>query len=119
MKVGENMVDRLSWQAATAAQESVWFAQQLRPDDVALYNCAAYLDMPGAPDIAVLDAAVRRVVAETEAVRTRFAFTDGGLVRSVVSDVSATLAVIDLRDENDPAETALRGCVGASPNPST
>ena len=101
------MVDRLSWQAATAAQESVWFAQQLRPDDVALYNCAAYLDMPGAPDIAVLDAAVRRVVAETEAVRTRFAFTDGGLVRSVVSDVSAALAVIDLRDENDPAETAL------------
>ncbi len=47
MKVGENMVDRLSWQAATAAQENVWFAQQLRPDDVALYNCAAYLDMPG------------------------------------------------------------------------
>src|SRR5699024_5342595 len=101
------MVDRLSWQAATAAQESVWFAQQLRPDDVAPDTSALHAHVPGARDTAVLAAGGRRLGAESEAVRTRFAGTDGGLVRSVVADVPATLAVIDLRDENDPAETAL------------
>ncbi|WP_051473471.1 non-ribosomal peptide synthetase [Saccharomonospora piscinae] len=101
------MVDRHSWQAATAAQESVWFGQQLRPDDAALYNCAAYLDVAGVLDVAVLDAALRRVVAETEAVRTRFSFTDGGLARSVVSTSDTTLTAVDLRDEAAPVDAAL------------
>ena len=52
----------------TAAQHGVWVAQQLDPTSP-LFNCALYLELPSADH---LGEAVRRVVAETEALRVRF-----------------------------------------------
>ncbi|MEO6089056.1 MAG: amino acid adenylation domain-containing protein, partial [Umezawaea sp.] len=52
----------------TAAQHDVWVAQQLDPASP-LFNCGLYLELP---DGEHLGEAVRRVVAETEALRVRF-----------------------------------------------
>ena len=52
----------------TSAQHDVWVAQQLDPASP-LFNCALYLELPSADRV---DDAVRRVVAETEALRVRF-----------------------------------------------
>ncbi|GAA3093427.1 non-ribosomal peptide synthetase [Streptosporangium carneum] len=62
----------------SSAQLGVWVAQRLDPASPR-YNCGAYLKIDGPVDVGLLRAAVLRAVAETEALRVRFA-EDGGRV---------------------------------------
>ncbi|WP_432046073.1 amino acid adenylation domain-containing protein [Streptomyces asiaticus] len=100
----------------SAAQLGVWVAQQLDPDSP-LYNCGAYLEIDGPVDTGVLGEAVRRAVAETEALRSYFTEdTDPGedtertedprLWQLVVPAEPTSLRVRDLRDEADPEAAA-------------
>ncbi|MER0241887.1 condensation domain-containing protein [Streptomyces sp. HSW2009] len=59
----------------SAAQLGIWVAQQLQPDSP-LYNCGSYLEIAGPIDAELLAEAVRRAVAETEALRS--SFTEAG-----------------------------------------
>ncbi|MDX2604376.1 amino acid adenylation domain-containing protein [Streptomyces caniscabiei] len=89
----------------TSAQHGVWVAQRLAPDSP-LYTCGIYYDVPGPVDRALLARAVRRTVAETEALRVRF-HEDGETVRQTVDpSVQGELEYVDLGDAADPAAAA-------------
>ena len=57
------------------AQQRIWFAEQLRPDQAA-YNMPAVLDVRGCFDIAAAERALSRIVARHETLRTRFIADD-------------------------------------------
>ncbi|MGC0327318.1 enterobactin synthetase component F [Streptomyces sp. SAI-170] len=82
----------------TTAQTGMWFAQQLDAGNP-IYRAAEYVDIHGPVDLSLLRAALRRAVADTEALRVRFETDDEGEVWQVV-DASAqwTLPVVDLRE---------------------
>ncbi|WP_256962316.1 amino acid adenylation domain-containing protein, partial [Streptomyces sp. NRRL B-24572] len=88
----------------TAAQLGVWVAQRLEPESP-LYQCAVRYDS-GPLDADVLQEAVRRAVAGTDALRARFG-DDGEVFQVVRASVDAPLTVVDLRAEHD-AEAAAR-----------
>ncbi|MEU0229178.1 amino acid adenylation domain-containing protein, partial [Streptomyces sp. NPDC006284] len=82
-------------------------AQQLSPDSP-LYNCATYFEIAGHVDAGVLTEAVRRTVAETEALRVRFD-EDGDELRQTVEPVGDGIPVhvLDLTTEPAPDTAAL------------
>lgn len=88
----------------TAAQRGVWTAELLEPD-TAQYTCLSFVDLPAALDVAVLCLALETVVAETEALRTRFLMLDGRPVQEIAATGVAKLEVVDLRGSSD-AESA-------------
>ncbi|GGQ76346.1 non-ribosomal peptide synthetase [Couchioplanes azureus] len=88
----------------TAAQLGVWYASRLAPDNPA-YQAGEYVELHGV-DVATLRAAIRRTVAETEALRVRFVQGDDGAVRQRVADVPAPVPVVDLRGEPDARDHA-------------
>ncbi|MBT2398893.1 non-ribosomal peptide synthetase, partial [Streptomyces sp. ISL-100] len=84
----------------------VWVGQQLAPESP-LYNCATYFEISGRVDAALLTEAVRRAVAETEALRVRFVENGDGLSQIVGpagDDVRVT--VLDVSAEPDPDAAA-------------
>ncbi|MFH8408889.1 amino acid adenylation domain-containing protein [Streptomyces sp. NPDC018019] len=87
----------------TAAQTGMWFSQQLDTENP-IYRAAEYVDIHGPVDLAVLSAAVRRAVADTDAVRVRFETDEDGGVWQV-PDLAADwpLPVVDLRDPHGTA----------------
>ncbi|MFC9757996.1 non-ribosomal peptide synthase/polyketide synthase [Streptomyces sp. NPDC056921] len=91
--------------ALTAAQHGVWVAQQLQPDDP-MFVCGVHVDTTIPLDPGLLDRAVRRAVAETEALRVRFT-DDGQTVRQRLDPgTEGVLTVVDLRAERDPGAAA-------------
>jgi amino acid adenylation domain-containing protein/non-ribosomal peptide synthase protein (TIGR01720 family) len=96
----------------TAAQFGLWLAQRLDPDNPT-YNLAEYVDLTGPVDPVSFEAALRRVVADTEALRARVAEpTPGAPVLLVDPTVDWSLTVLDLRAEADP-EAAARAWMRA------
>ncbi|MFJ1846533.1 MULTISPECIES: condensation domain-containing protein [unclassified Streptomyces] len=77
----------------SAAQMGVWVAQQLSPDSP-LYNCATCFEISGRLDAELLTEAVRRTVAETEALRVRFA-DDGDELSQIVAPAGDDIPVPD------------------------
>ncbi|MEU8263197.1 amino acid adenylation domain-containing protein [Micromonospora sp. NPDC048999] len=91
----------------TTAQFGVWLAQRLDPDNP-IYNLAEYADLTGPLDRAAFEAALRRTVADTEALRIRVEEpVEGQPVLSVSPSLDWTLPVLDLRAEADPYAAAL------------
>ncbi|GLU48920.1 non-ribosomal peptide synthetase [Nocardiopsis ansamitocini] len=90
----------------TAAQAGVWYAQQVDVTNP-VYNVGQYVDIPAALDPRLLAAALRKAVAEAEALRTRFADADGHPLQEVLDDWDPLLDVRDLRTQADPEATAL------------
>nr|QRG34998.1 NRPS [Micromonospora sp.] len=91
----------------TTAQFGVWLAQRLDPDNP-IYNLAEYADLTGPLDHAAFEAALRRTVADTEALRIQVEEpAEGRPVLSVSPAVEWTLPVLDLRAEADPYAAAL------------
>ncbi|MBW1597481.1 non-ribosomal peptide synthetase [Streptomyces sp. JJ38] len=88
-----------------AAQWGIWAAQQLDPDSAA-FNTAEYLAIDGPLDPALFEAALRRTVAETDALRVRFSVTDGVPRQHVLETVEATPEYADLSGEPDPQAAA-------------
>ncbi|OKI02048.1 non-ribosomal peptide synthetase [Streptomyces sp. CB02923] len=87
----------------TFAQTGMWFSQQLDAENP-IYRAAEYVDIHGPVDLAVLSTAVRRAVADIEAVRVRFETDEEGGVWQV-PDLADDwpLPVVDLRDAAGPA----------------
>lgn len=89
----------------SAAQQGVWIAQQLDPAN-ARYNCAGYLDIDGAIDVAILDAAVRQAVQETQALRVSFSECGNELRQSIRDTPQHVLTAVDVSGEPHPAACA-------------
>ncbi|MGW6425313.1 amino acid adenylation domain-containing protein [Nocardia sp. NPDC055053] len=93
----------------TGAQLGIWNAQRLDPDSLS-YMVGEVLEIAGtdAIDVALLDTAIRRTIAETDTMRLRFAETPDG-PRQRITDVEPELRpLVDLRGEADPVAAAHR-----------
>ncbi|WP_062216585.1 non-ribosomal peptide synthetase [Streptomyces sp. NBRC 109706] len=89
----------------TAAQTGIFYAQQLDPDNT-IYNAGEYLEIHGPVNAPLFEAALRRVVAETDALRTRVIATDAG-PRQVVEPLREwRLERVDVSAEADPRAAA-------------
>ncbi|MFD6345355.1 condensation domain-containing protein, partial [Streptomyces roseolus] len=75
--------------AATSAQTGIWTAQRLHSDD-RLYACGLFLELDHVAE-EVLSEAIRRAVADTEALRTAFREdADGALEQHVLARPPST-----------------------------
>ncbi|WP_299536190.1 amino acid adenylation domain-containing protein [uncultured Streptomyces sp.] len=89
----------------TAAQLGMYYAQALDPLSPA-QNTAECLEIAGPIDPGLFAAALRRVVAETDALRVRVEETPDGPRQHVRATVELPLTVRDLRGAKDPEQEA-------------
>ncbi|WP_433871715.1 condensation domain-containing protein [Saccharopolyspora sp. CA-218241] len=89
----------------SAAQSGIWFAQQLdRANPV--FNTGEYVEIDGPVDPEVFSAALRRVVAEVDAMRMRV--VEAAQPQQVIDPpADDELPVLDLTAEADPHAAAL------------
>ncbi|WP_211336287.1 amino acid adenylation domain-containing protein [Nocardia tenerifensis] len=95
--------------ALTGAQLGIWNAQRLEPDMLG-YLVGEVLEISGAEpiDLAALETAIRRTIAETDTMRLRFADGPDG-PRQWITDAEPELrGTVDLRAEPDPTAAAHR-----------
>ncbi|MET9518323.1 amino acid adenylation domain-containing protein [Streptomyces sp. NPDC002994] len=97
---------------ATAAQREIWLAEQRSPDTRQALRLGEYLEICGPVDPAVFEAALRQVVAETDALRVRLVSGEDGPVQVLERELPWTLSLVDVSDEADP-EAAARAWVSA------
>ncbi len=81
--------------AASFAQESLWYLDQLAPGE-STFNVAAALRVLGPLDLGALRRAFAEMVRRHEALRTTFATVDGRPVQAIAPSVSVPLEVVDL-----------------------
>ncbi|MBL1074669.1 amino acid adenylation domain-containing protein [Nocardia sp. 2] len=93
----------------TGAQLGIWNAQRLDPDSLS-YMVGEVLEVSGpeAIDVALLDTAIRRTIAETDTMRLRFADTADGPRQRVTEHEPELRPLVDLRGEADPVAAAHR-----------
>ncbi|MFE7838954.1 amino acid adenylation domain-containing protein [Streptomyces sp. NPDC057474] len=90
----------------TAAQLGIWFAQARDPHSP-VYNTGEYVEFTGALDPDRFEAALRAVVARTDALRLRFhTDTDGTVTQSAHPGPAFTLHRVDVSGAADPAAAA-------------
>ncbi|MFD3514820.1 amino acid adenylation domain-containing protein [Streptomyces sp. NPDC058657] len=92
----------------SAAQSGVWFAQQFDTSG-SMYNIAEYVEITGPLDLGLLTDAVRRTLAESEAVRVRTGEDDDGPRQTLTegwADGRDAPALLDLARESDPMAAA-------------
>ncbi|UGT53709.1 amino acid adenylation domain-containing protein [Nocardia asteroides] len=93
----------------TGAQLGIWNAQRLDPDSLS-YMVGEVLEIAGseAIDVALLDTAIRRTIAETDTMRLRFADTPDGPRQRITDHEPQLRPLVDLRGEADPFAAAHR-----------
>ncbi|PSK98146.1 non-ribosomal peptide synthase protein (TIGR01720 family)/amino acid adenylation domain-containing protein [Murinocardiopsis flavida] len=96
--------------ALTGAQLGVWYAQQRSPGDP-VYNVGQYVEIDADVDPELLDAALRTVVAESEALRSRIVEVDG-TPHQEIAPADPAAPVLTVRDlsgggDDDPHAAAL------------
>ncbi|NUQ95940.1 MAG: amino acid adenylation domain-containing protein [Streptomyces sp.] len=85
------------------AQSSIWFAQQLDPDDPT--HCIAdRVDIHGPVDPEVMRAAHQHLEGEVEAMRLRFVPSDEGPLQRIDPAPAAPFQYLDLIDEPQPRD---------------
>jgi amino acid adenylation domain-containing protein len=92
----------------TAGQAGIWYAQQLSGSN-ATFHAGAYLEITGTLDVAAFEAALRAVVAETDALRVRFADDGSGPTQTVLPPADCPqwpIGTVDLSDDKDAEGTA-------------
>jgi amino acid adenylation domain-containing protein/non-ribosomal peptide synthase protein (TIGR01720 family) len=89
----------------SAAQRGVWLGHQLDRTQCA-FNIAEYYDVTGPVQAGALGRACRQAIAETDALRTRFADGDSGTWQILDSDVPSELQLADFRAAADPGQAA-------------
>ncbi|MBB1252763.1 amino acid adenylation domain-containing protein [Streptomyces sp. OF3] len=90
----------------TAAQSGIYYAQQLDPTNT-IYNAGEYLEIHGAVDAGLFEAALRRVVAEADTLRTRVLDVEGeGPRQAVEPDRQWAFEQVDVSAEEDPRAAA-------------
>ncbi|HEX4954036.1 MAG TPA: amino acid adenylation domain-containing protein, partial [Thermoanaerobaculia bacterium] len=80
---------------ASAAQERLWFLEQLDPGR-ALYNLPLALDLGGSLEVAALAAALGEVVRRHQTLRTAFLQDEGRLRLALLPERPPALPVVDL-----------------------
>ncbi|MFC9965877.1 amino acid adenylation domain-containing protein [Nocardia ignorata] len=93
----------------TGAQLGIWNAQRLDPESLS-YLVGEVLEISGTEpvDVPLLDTAIRRTIAETDTMRSRFSETSDG-PRQRITDLEPELRpLVDLRAEADPVAAAHR-----------
>ncbi|MFG2357908.1 SDR family oxidoreductase [Streptomyces sp. NPDC048521] len=89
----------------TGAQEGIWYGQQLDPRSPA-YNTGEYLEIHGPVDRDLFETALRRTVAETEALGLRFVDTPEGPRCLSAPSTDWVLHVRDVSSAPDPVAAA-------------
>ncbi|MEU7482643.1 amino acid adenylation domain-containing protein, partial [Streptomyces sp. NPDC042319] len=89
----------------TAGQKDIWFDEKLSGGG-ASYNTAIYWDIRGPLDRDLFRAALTRLVAESECLRTRFTEVDGEPRQFVEELTELPLTVTDVGGAADPAGAA-------------
>ncbi|MGK5496593.1 amino acid adenylation domain-containing protein [Streptomyces sp. URMC 125] len=89
----------------SAAQEGVWFAQQL-DERSPVYTAGEYVDVHGPLDVALFERAVRRAVESAEALHFRVVATPGGPRQLAVPEPEWSMPVVDVSAEADPGAAA-------------
>jgi amino acid adenylation domain-containing protein len=87
------------------AQRGLWLINELHPDS-SLYNVFLSVSLTGPVDLSALHAAVQRVVARHEALRTTFVSENGVPVQRIADRLDIPLPVTDL--ESVPAADRSR-----------
>ncbi|GAA2897038.1 MULTISPECIES: non-ribosomal peptide synthetase [Streptomyces] len=96
----------------TAGQREVWLAEQHSPDLRPALRLGEYLEIHGPIDPDLFEAALRQVVAETDALRVRLVSGEDGPVQVLEHELSWSLSSVDVGDEPDP-EAAARAWIAA------
>lgn len=93
----------------TGAQLGIWNAQRLDPDSLS-YMVGEVLEISGPEpiDVALLDAAIRRTIAESDTMRLRFDDTAEGPRQRITELEPELRPLVDLRGETDPVAAAHR-----------
>lgn len=103
----------------TEAQLGVWFGQQVDPTNP-IFNVGGYVEIHGAVAEDLVEAAVRRTVAEADSLRTRFLTEGEEHWQFVLPSVDWTMPRHDFRAEADPwqaAEAWMREALGRAMDP--
>ncbi|WP_189269964.1 condensation domain-containing protein, partial [Actinomadura citrea] len=88
----------------SAAQQSVWYAQQLAPRTP--IHIAQYIEIEGAVDHELFDRVARIAAHEALAMNARLAERDGLAHQVLDPDATATIPLVDLSGEPDPDAAA-------------
>ncbi|WP_395297048.1 amino acid adenylation domain-containing protein [Kitasatospora hibisci] len=91
----------------TEGQRGIWYAAQNDPANP-VFCLAERVDIDGPVDAELLEAAVRQVVDETEALRAHFGEDAEGPYQVVGPAPAWTFPVVDLSAEDDPEAALLR-----------
>ncbi|MEV4515489.1 amino acid adenylation domain-containing protein [Dactylosporangium sp. NPDC049525] len=94
-----------AWLPLTAAQRGIWLAEQV-DGAAARREIAQFFDIRGPLDHGRMREALHRVIAETDAVRVRFAVVAGEPVQLPGAAEPVPLPVVDLRAARDPQAAA-------------
>jgi amino acid adenylation domain-containing protein len=90
-----------------AAQEGIWTGQEYDRDSPA-FNTAEYVEIRGPVDVDLLTAAIRRAVAEAEALHVVFDADEEGVTwQRFRAERTCPLNVVDVHAEPDPTASAL------------
>src|SRR5262249_708660 len=87
------------------AQLGIWFAQTIATSNAAS-NLAEYLEIAGFVDATLLEAALRQVVDETEALRVSFVKDADGPAQIIGPSPDWSLSRVDVSDAPDPQAAA-------------
>jgi amino acid adenylation domain-containing protein len=104
-----------------AAQSGIWYAQAIEPL-ATIYSLSDRVDIQGPVDPDVMRAAHDQIVAESEALRLRFAQTDDGPVQFLDPAAAPPMRYLDLSSAPDPeaaAEAAMRADLETPVDPLT
>ncbi|SNS43135.1 non-ribosomal peptide synthase domain TIGR01720/amino acid adenylation domain-containing protein [Actinomadura meyerae] len=94
----------------SAAQQSVWYAQQLAPETP--IHIAQYIEIEGPLDHALFDRVARLGAHEVLAMNARLAEVDGTVRQVLDPDASVSIPLVDLSGEPDP-DAAARAWIRA------
>jgi Condensation domain len=100
-----NTTEHLKLRPLSRAQLGIWFAQMLDPNST-VYNVGEYLEILGLIDPRLFEIALRRVVAESDALHLCFIETDEGPRQYIGAGADWLMPIIDVSAEVDPQAAA-------------
>ena len=108
------VADRNAVLPLSYAQQRLWFLDQFNHAAGAAYHMPAALRMKGTLDEAALQAALERIVARHESLRTTFVNVDGQALQQVApASIGMRLVRRDLRDLPAGEQECMAGVIGA------
>ncbi len=92
----------------SAAQREIWLAEQKLSGENRVYKIGEYLAVYGPVDPVLFEAALRRVVGETDALHVRFVEGADGPQQVVTRLSEWPMPFVDISERNDPHAAALK-----------